>query len=131
MRKATTPKVSRFHIAVELAAEALQGTLSNMRIFALQAIDKKHDHDVYEAINLMEVAIDQAILMGKKVYEDYDDTIGGFSRIGSLLNAINRLCGERQDAIGRCAQSAATYADAFLRLVETAYDETEWGPNAE
>lgn len=131
MRKTTTPKVSRFDIAVELAAEALQGTLSNMRSFALQAIDKKNDNDVYEAINLMEVAIDQAILMGKKVYEDYDDTVGDFSRIGSLFNAINRLCGERQDVIGRYARSAATYTDAFLHLIEIAYDEPDGRANAE
>lgn len=120
----TTKKTARFDIAVGLAIETLQSALDGQHRLMLRAVEQKSDTALYEALNLSELAIDESLRMEKRDYKNYDDSAGDFVRLGSLISAINRLCGERPDAIGSYSRSAATYTDVFLLMLEIAGDET-------
>lgn len=130
MRKTTTPKVNRFHIAVELTIEALQHDLNASHRFLLEALEQKDESDLHEALDLVVLGLDETLRMQQRTYESFDDAWPDFGRLGSLFNVISRLCAGRDDVVGRYTRAISGHVQSFLHLLEIS-DETEWGPNAE
>src|SRR5690606_11663672 len=107
-------KVNRFHIAVELVIEALQHDLGAAHRFLLEALEREHEDDLQEALDLVVLGLDETLRMQQRTYESFDDAWPDFGRLGSLFNAINRLRLGPDDANGRHVKSISGHVQTFL-----------------
>lgn len=111
---------SRFHTAVSLALDAL---LDQVRITAgmmQDAAEKQGGIELYDALNIADVTRERIEAMRKRKHGCYDDVSVELAIIGSLLAAIARAVGERDDPLGSAAKGGAGYVDVLLHMLELA-----------
>lgn len=111
---------SRFDIAVSLALDVLHDQVRITAAMAQDAAEKQGGIELYDALNIADVARERIEAMRGRKYGCYDDASAELAVIGSLLTAIARAVGERDDPLGSAAKGGAAYVDVLLHLLELA-----------
>lgn len=110
--------VTRKQIAIEMALGLLSTKIDHIGCVLMEETARDHDEAVLECLNLVELGEEKLERMKGKRYQDYEDCIADFIQIGSLVNAISTVYGERNTAIGRTIRGCLPCVDVMMTVVE-------------